>query len=106
MHFLQKCFTGHNRCSLLEQNVGYLELGKQDSSWFYQQPKQRHDGGRLLPISGDQPFFNRLLIETSFDHMDSEENPSKLQKYLGNGNSGCKTRNGAQKNGRSIHVRL
>ena len=98
-------FTGHDGRWLLEQNVGYLELGEQDSSWLYQQTKQLHDAGVLLTYSGDQPFLNRLLIGTSVDHMESEENPSKLQMYLGNDDS-VKPETVHEKSGHRGDVRL
>ena len=74
-------FRGHDSRFILENNVGWKLVGKQESGWLYQETKQLHEMGLKITCSGDQPFLLRLILGISKD--DAKEYASKIPLYVG-----------------------
>ena len=77
------CFVAYqgkdNRFGM-EQNVGPVIAGKQESGWLYQQTKQLADLGVEISYSGDTPYLLSLILGISNET--SNDTPSHLPIYI------------------------
>ena len=74
-------FRGKDSRFVLEQNIGPIIAGDQETGYLYKQTNELCDRGVKLTYSGDNPFLYRLVIGCDSDQ--SKKFPSDLALYVG-----------------------